>query len=84
MNHITISRSPSHKVVTTVVRALATKKITTQRGDMLKVVVHELLVSVILGSILGIIGYVRALIWGTSAQVAAVVGLTLPLVRNPQ
>jgi magnesium transporter len=67
------------QVTTTITRALALGEVTTR--DALLVLRREVIVAMILGLILGGIGYLRAFFgWESGAQVSAVVGLALPAI----
>lgn len=63
---------------TLVVRGLALGDISTE--DWLKLIWRESRIGIVLGIILGIIGFIRALLWSRDFTVASVVGLTLVLV----
>ncbi len=62
----------------TVIRALALGEI--RLRDALRVLWREVRVGLLLGASMAIIGYGRALLWGTSSQVAIAVGVALILV----
>lgn len=66
------------QTTTTVIRALAVGELKT--SDVFNVMGKELLTALMIGSALGIAGYARALGWGTPANVALVVGLSLPVI----
>jgi magnesium transporter len=70
------------QTVTTVIRALALGEV--QMRDLFRVLRRELTVALLLGSLLGIVGFVRAITWDTGYRtvydVSIVVMLTLPLV----
>ena len=63
---------------TLITRALAVGDV--ELRDALRVFLRELGQGVVLGSCLGVIGFVRAVLWGTDTGLAAVVALTLVLV----
>jgi magnesium transporter len=63
------------QTVTTIVRALALREI--RFRDAGRVFMREAGSGVILGLLLGVIGFGRALLWGTHLPLALVVGLTL-------
>jgi magnesium transporter len=69
------SGSQSASLIT---RALAVGDV--ELSDAFRIMRRELLQGVFLGVFLGVIGFARALLWGTSSAVAAVVALTLVLV----
>jgi magnesium transporter len=60
---------------TLITRALAVGDV--EIGDAFRVLRRELGQGVVLGACLGLLGYVRALMWGTPSNVALVVSLTL-------
>ncbi|MBL8049471.1 MAG: magnesium transporter [Chthonomonas sp.] len=66
------------QVTSMVTRGLAVGEI--RLGDSMTILRRELVTSILCGLVLGICGYVRALLWGSSNQVSLVVGLALPLV----
>jgi magnesium transporter len=70
------------QTVTTVIRALALGEV--QLRDLFRVLRRELTVALLLGSLLGIVGFARAITWDTGYRtvydVSIVVMLTLPLV----
>jgi magnesium transporter len=70
------------QTVTTVIRALALGEV--KRRDIFRVLRRELAVALLLGTLLGLIGFLRAVTWDsgyrTVYDVSIVVMLTLPLV----
>lgn len=60
---------------TLITRALAVGDV--EVGDVLRILRRELGQGLVLGACLGVLGVVRALLWGTGSSVAVVVGLTL-------
>ncbi len=66
------------QTVTTIVRALAIGDI--RLRDAFRVLVHELSVGLLLGATMAIIGFGRALTWGTAQSVAMAVATALLLV----
>lgn len=62
----------------TIIRALAVGEI--EWIDALRVLAREFSTGLIVGTLLGIIGFGRALLWGTGVPLALVVGLTLPTI----
>jgi len=60
---------------TLITRALAVGDV--EIGDALRIFLRELGQGVVLGACLGVIGYVRALMWGNTSTLALVVSLTL-------
>lgn len=70
------------QTVTTVIRALALGEV--QRRDIFRVLWREITVALLLGTLLGLVGFLRAITWDTGYQtvydVSIVVMLTLPLV----
>ncbi len=63
------------QTVSTLIRGLALGEIRTR--DAWRVVLRELWSGLLLGLILGAVAFGRALLWGSSYQLAAVVGLTI-------
>jgi magnesium transporter len=63
------------QTVSTVIRALALGEV--RLRDVLRVVAKEISAGALLGLLLGGIAFGRALLWGTSMDVAACVGLTV-------
>lgn len=66
------------QTISTIVRGLAIGDI--GLGDGLRVLWHELRVGLLLGIIMGIVGYIRALAWGTEHPVANAVALALLMI----
>lgn len=70
------------QTVTTVIRALALGEV--QRRDIFRVLWREIMVALLLGTLLGLVGFLRAITWDTGYRtvydVSVVVMLTLPLV----
>lgn len=66
------------QTVTTITRALALREVEFQ--DILKVVAREASTGVLLGTALGLVGFVRALIWKTGPDLAAVVGFSMVVI----
>lgn len=66
------------QTVSTIIRALAVGEI--EWTDALRVLAREFSTGLIVGTLLGIIGFGRALLWGTGVPLALVVGLTLPTI----
>lgn len=66
------------QTVTTVIRALALNEV--RLSDVIRVWKREVLAGLLLGVILGAVGFLRAATWDTGYQVALVVTLTLPVV----
>lgn len=66
------------QATSTIVRALAVGE--ARFEDLAKLLWHELWVGVSLGIVMGIVGYLRALTWGTSVQLAATVSGSLLLI----
>jgi len=64
--------------VATIIRALAIGEV--RWSDLRRTWMREAIVGTVLGLVLGIGGFVRALIWGADTTVALVLALTLPLV----
>lgn len=63
------------QTVSTIIRGIALKEI--QLRDTLRVVVRELGSGLLLGALLGVIGLIRAWIWGSGGELSLVVALTL-------
>jgi magnesium transporter len=70
------------QTVTTVIRALALGEV--KRRDLFRVLKREITVALLLGALLGLVGFLRAITWDTGYRtvydVSIVVMLTLPLV----
>jgi magnesium transporter len=66
------------QTVTTVIRALALGEV--RMADLFRVWRREVSVGLLLGLLLGVVGFIRAITWQTGLNVAFVVALTLPLV----
>ncbi len=66
------------QVTTTITRALAIGEVTIR--DAWLVLRREFIVALTIGLILGLIGYARALMWGSGAQISLIVGLALPAI----
>jgi magnesium transporter len=63
------------QTTSTIIRALAVGDL--RLGDALKALWHELRVGLLLGAGMAAIAYARALTWGSSAELAATVSLTI-------
>jgi magnesium transporter len=63
------------QTVSTIIRGLALGEIKTQ--DTGRVVLRELLSGLLLGALLGMIGFARAMLWHSGVELSAVVGLTI-------
>ena len=63
------------QTVSTLIRGLALGQI--QMRDIWRVIQRELLSGLLMGSLLGIVAFGRALLWGSSTQLSLVVGLTV-------
>jgi len=66
------------QVTTTITRALAVGEVTT--ADVWTVLRREFGTAWLVGGVMGIAGYIRAVTWGTSPELCLVVGLTLPAI----
>lgn len=66
------------QTVTTVIRALALGEV--RLSDALRVLGRELSTGLVVGTLLGIVGFGRALLWGTGIPLALVIALTLPAI----
>lgn len=66
------------QTVSTIIRALAVGEVIWR--DALRVLVREVSAGLMVGTFLGIVGFGRALLWGTGAPLALVVALTLPVI----
>jgi magnesium transporter len=66
------------QTVATVIRALALQEVRSR--DVLRVWWREARVGILLGVLIGVAGYVRALIWGVSPEMALTVGLTVAVI----
>jgi magnesium transporter len=66
------------QVTTTITRALALREVDT--SEWLVVLAREFLAALVIGALLGAIGYLRARLWGGPAAVPMIVGLALPIV----
>jgi magnesium transporter len=63
------------QTVSTIIRGLALGEIKTH--DTGRVVLRELLSGLLLGALLGMIGFARAMLWHSGVELSAVVGLTI-------
>jgi magnesium transporter len=63
------------QTVSTIIRALALQQI--RRRDALRVMLREASAGLVLGALLCLIAVVRSMLWGTTAQLALVVGATI-------
>lgn len=63
------------QTVSTIIRGLALKEI--KSSDIWRVIGRELLSGLLLGAMLGTIGYIRARMWGSHNDLAMVVGLSV-------
>jgi len=66
------------QVTTMITRALAVGEVAPR--DWLTVLRREFLTATIIGSTLGLAGYIRALTWGANPTLSIVVGISLPLI----
>lgn len=66
------------QVTTTITRALAIGEVGTR--DALRILRREFLVAILMGTVLGAIGYGRALMWGSGLEISLIVGLALPAI----
>lgn len=66
------------QVTTTITRALAVGEIRTK--DALTVWMREMAIAIMIGLTLGLVGWGRALMWGTPSDISFVVGLALPAI----
>lgn len=64
--------------VSTIIRALAIGEV--QFRDGVRVILRELLTGLVVGTVLGIVGFGLVLLWGAGVQMAIVVSLSLPVV----
>jgi magnesium transporter len=63
------------QTVSTLIRGLALGDV--KVGDIWRVIFRELASGVMIGILLGVIGFARALVWGSEMQLAITVGLTV-------
>jgi magnesium transporter len=63
------------QTVSTIIRALALEQI--KRRDAFRVMLREASAGLFLGTLLCVIAVVRSILWGTTAELALVVGLTI-------
>jgi len=63
------------QTVSTVIRALALREI--RAGDTLRVLWREVRVGILLGLLVGVIAYLRALLWGVGQDMALTVSITV-------
>ena len=63
------------QTVSTLIRGLALGDV--KLGDIWRVIFRELASGVMIGILLGVIGFARALVWGSEIQLAMTVGLTV-------
>lgn len=66
------------QTVSTVIRALAIGEI--RLNDGIYVLLRELATGLLVGTLLGAVGFMLALVWGAGLPLALVVGLTLPAI----
>jgi magnesium transporter len=66
------------QTVATVIRALALREV--RPKDVFRVWWREARVGILLGLLIGVTGYVRALLWGVSPELALTVGLTVAVI----
>jgi magnesium transporter len=66
------------QTISTIIRSLAVGDI--RLGDGLRVLWHELRVGILLGVMVGAVGIVRALTWGTGFSIASAVALALLMI----
>ncbi len=66
------------QVTTTITRALALGEVT--HRDWLTIIRKEFVTALLVGAMLGMAGYLRALLWGTSMELSLVVGIALPAI----
>ncbi|MBX3001900.1 MAG: magnesium transporter [Caldilineaceae bacterium] len=64
--------------VSTIIRALAIGEV--QFRDALRVILRELSTGLLVGSLLGIVGFGLALVWGAGVSMGIVIALSLPVV----
>jgi magnesium transporter len=63
------------QTVSTIIRALALGEV--RRKDVVRVLMKEIAAGLLLGVLLGVIAFFRALLWGVSYELAACVGTTV-------
>jgi len=63
------------QTVSTLIRGLALGEVKT--SDIWRVILRELMSGFLIGVLLGLIAFGRALLWGSTTQLAATVGLTI-------
>lgn len=66
------------QTVATIIRAITLQEV--KLGNMVQAVGREVSVGIFLGGAMAVLGFVRAVLWNTGAEVALVVALTLPAV----
>jgi magnesium transporter len=66
------------QVTTTIIRALALGEVGTR--DAILIWRRELIVALLIGLVLGVVGYFRAMMWGSDWRVSTVVGVSLPVI----
>jgi magnesium transporter len=66
------------QTVATIIRAITLQEV--KLGNMIQAVGREVSVGFFLGAAMAVLGFVRAFLWDTGAEVALVVALTLPAV----
>jgi magnesium transporter len=66
------------QTVSTIIRALAVGEV--EWRDALRVLFKEFSTGLLVGTLLGILGFGRALLWGAPLPLATVVGLTVPVI----
>jgi magnesium transporter len=66
------------QTTSTIIRALAVEDL--DKRGLLRPLLHELAVGLLLGSVMGIVAYGRALLWGTGSAVALTVAIAITLI----
>lgn len=66
------------QTVATVIRALALREV--HFRDILRVWWREVIAGVLLGLLIGVVGFIRALIWGVSPELAITVSVTIAVI----
>jgi len=66
------------QTVATIIRAITLQEV--KMGNMIQAIGREVSVGFLLGGAMAVLGFVRAFMWDTGAEVALVVALTLPVV----
>ena len=73
-----ISSEPGTQTTSTIIRAIALGEIRLRDG--LRVLLHELSTGLLLGVVMAVVAYIRALTWGTSDDLGLAVALSIMVI----